>query len=174
MRDLYELCLRVACCVYCRLLNFFLRFIGCLQVIPKSHKGPLFSHFKDGEFVSAINDERFDTSSAVHVEVPSGGVSLHHVQTIHGSAANTSDHKRRLFVYQYCSTDAWPLLGISSLEEGNTGPLDWDRFKATLVRGEVTMFPKMKAIPICLPVPFDKGYVFEHPDSIQSSHENPQ
>lgn len=156
-----------------KLNYFFIFFSGCLQVVPKSHKGPLLSHFKDGEFVSAINDSRFDPSLAAHLEVPSGGVSLHHVQAIHGSAANFSKNKRRLYVYQYCSTDAWPLLGVSSLEWGNTGPLDWDRFTSTLVRGETTLFPKMEAIPICLPVPFDKGYVFEHAENIQSSHENP-
>jgi len=43
------------------------------------------------------------------------------------------------------------LLGVGSLVEGNTGPLDWDRFKATLLHGQITFYPKMEAIPICLP-----------------------
>ncbi|EDO48545.1 predicted protein [Nematostella vectensis] len=147
---------------------------GCLQVVPKSHKGPLLSHYRDGEFASAINDHRFDPSKAKHLEVPSGGISLHHVSSIHGSAINRSKNKRRLYVYQYCSTDAWPLLGVSSNEFTNIGPVDWDRFTSTLVRGKCTLYPRMEKIDIALPVPFDKGYVFEHQDSIVSTHDNPQ
>ncbi|XP_028514576.1 uncharacterized protein LOC110238009, partial [Exaiptasia diaphana] len=148
---------------------------GCLQVIPKSHKGPLFSHFKDGEFSAAINDELFDPSSTVHLEVPSGGVSLHHALTVHGSAPNNTNQKRRLLVFLYCNTDAWPLLGVTSMEYGNIGPVDWDRFTSTIVRGEATLFPKMESVQVCLPVPFDKpGYVFEEKVPITSSHEDPK
>ncbi|KAJ7336603.1 hypothetical protein OS493_011821 [Desmophyllum pertusum] len=57
---------------------------GCLQVLPGSHKGPLYSHFQDGAFVSAITDPALDPSSAVHIEVPAGGVSFHHAFTVHG------------------------------------------------------------------------------------------
>ena len=41
-------------------------------MVPGSHKGPLYSHFKDGAFVSAITDPAFDPSTAVHVEVADG------------------------------------------------------------------------------------------------------
>ena len=57
-------------------------------MIPGSHKGPLYSHFEDGAFVSGITDPAFDDSSAVHIEVPSGGASFHHPLTVHGSSAN--------------------------------------------------------------------------------------
>ena len=61
------------------------------------HKGPLYSHFQDGAFVSAIRDPALDPSSAVHVQVPTGGVSLHHGFTVHGLSANLSHHSRGMF-----------------------------------------------------------------------------
>lgn len=148
--------------------------LGCFQVIPKSHKGPLYSHYTDGDFSAAINDPKFDPSSAVHMEVPSGGVSFHHVMLAHGSSANRSNHKRRLYVYQYCSTDAWPLLGVGSLQFGATGPVDWDLFTSTILRGEATKFPKMEAVPVCIPIPFENTYALEGGDRIKSSHADPE
>ena len=83
---------------------------GCLQVIPGSHKGPLYNHHDGDKFASEINDPNFDSSGAVHLEVPAGGISLHHPFTVHGSAANQSNEPRRYFVFSFSATDAWPLI----------------------------------------------------------------
>lgn len=134
---------------------------GCLMVIPGSHKGPTLDHHQNGVFVGAVTDPNFKLDNAVPVEVKSGGISIHHVRTLHGSAPNTSSNPRRLLLLMYTAVDAWPLL---------TNP-DWDVFEALVLRGEATNEPRMIAAPIRLPRPSDDrtGSIYE----IQSILENP-
>ena len=86
--------------------------LGCLQVVPGTHKLPLFSHFQGGVFVSAINDTNFNPRNAVDIEVPAGGASFHHVRTAHASRPNNSSRSRRVCFTQYCAADSWPLIGV--------------------------------------------------------------
>ena len=81
---------------------------GCLMVIPGSHKGPTYDHHQNGIFVGAVTDPNFSSDNAVPVQVKAGGISIHHVRTLHGSAPNTSSNPRRLLLLQYCAIDAWP------------------------------------------------------------------
>jgi hypothetical protein len=62
------------------------------------------------------------------------------------------------------------------LQFGATGPVDWDLFKSTLLRGEVTVYPKMEALPICIPVPFENTNIClkNDGDKIRSSHADPE
>ena len=137
--------------------------IGCLQVVPGTHKEPILSHFRNDSFVSEITDPTFDPSKAVHVEVPSGGASFHHVRTAHASGPNNSTRSRRVCFIQYCATDAWPLIGVVGPEGyGVEGPVDWERFCSTIVRGSPTLYPRMVNIPISLPFPYDRGYDVFH------------
>lgn len=132
-------------------------------MVPGSHKGPLYSHFKDGAFVSAITDPAFDPSTAVHVEVAAGGASFHHVLTVHGSAPNLSRHSRRMLCFNYSSTDAWPLLGVAGHEFTSHGSVDWERYCSTAVKGKASVFPRMKALPVCIPIPLDSGFdIYQH------------
>ncbi|XP_068692072.1 probable alpha-ketoglutarate-dependent hypophosphite dioxygenase [Montipora foliosa] len=132
---------------------------GCLQVVPGTHKQPLFSHFQDGVFVSAINDTNFNPRNAVDIEVPAGGASFHHVRTAHASRPNNSSRSRRVCFTQYCAADSWPLIGVVGPEGyGVEGPVDWARFCSTIVRGTPTLFPRMVNIPISLPFPYERGY----------------
>ena len=132
-------------------------------MVPGSHKGPLYSHFKDGAFVSAITDPAFDPSTVVHVEVAAGGASFHHVLTVHGSAPNLSRHSRRMLCFNYSSTDAWPLLGVAGHEFTSHGPVDWERYCSTAVKGKASVFPRMKALPVCIPIPLDSGFdIYQH------------
>ncbi|CAH3198079.1 unnamed protein product [Porites evermanni] len=143
---------------------------GCLQVVPGTHKKPILSHFKDGNFVSAIEDPSFDSSKAVHVEVPAGGASFHHVRTAHASGPNNSTQSRRVCFTQYCATDAWPLIGVVGPEGyGVEGPVDWERFCSTIVRGSPTLYPRMLEIPISLPFPYERGYDVFHNDSQEAA-----
>lgn len=132
---------------------------GPLLMMPGSHRGPVYSHHSGGVFCSAIDPERdpLDYDRAVPLTGKAGMVSLHHVRTIHGSALNTSNRSRRLLIYQYAATDAWPLTGEHSLEA----------FRETIVRGELPVQPRMEALPVRLPLPLAPNY-----DGLYTSQEN--
>jgi ectoine hydroxylase-related dioxygenase (phytanoyl-CoA dioxygenase family) len=128
---------------------------GCLQITPKSHRGPVYDHHKDGYFIGAITDPEFSTDDAVSMELPAGGISLHHVRTCHGSAPNRGDVPRRLLLFQYAAADAWPLV---------TAP-PWEEFEANMLRGESTTQPRLTSVPVRVPLPMkdptDSIYEFQ-------------
>ena len=132
---------------------------GPLLMLPGSHRGPVYSHHSNGVFCSAIDPVRdpLDYDRAVPLTGKAGMVSLHHARTIHGSALNTSARARRLLIYQYGATDAWPLTGEHSL----------DAFKETIVRGDLVVQPRMEALPVRLPLPLAPNY-----DGLYTSQEN--
>ena len=133
---------------------------GCLMVIPGSHKGPTCDHHQNGVFIGAVTDPNFKTDNAAQVEVPAGGISIHHVRTLHGSYPNTSRNPRRLLLLQYCAIDAWPLTGA-----------DWDTFNDCILRGEPTNDIRVTAAPVRIPRPYAErgGSIYE----VQSLMENP-
>lgn len=134
---------------------------GALMILPCSHKGPTLNHHQNGAFVGAVTEPNFTSEGAVPVELKAGGITLHHVRALHGSAPNTSDKPRRLLLFQYCAVDAWPLKGIP----------DWDSFNEFIIRGEPTNQPRMVAAPVRMPEPYSekKGSIYE----VQSLLENP-
>ena len=73
---------------------------------------------------------------------------------MHGSAANQSNALKRHFVFTFAATDAWPLTGVVGEENELWGPVNWDRYCSSVVRGKASKFPRMEAIPVSLPVPF--------------------
>ncbi|KAL9989598.1 hypothetical protein ACROYT_G004164 [Oculina patagonica] len=72
---------------------------------------------------------------------------------------NNTAHTRRVCFIQYAATDAWPLTGVVGPEgyAGVEGPVDWERFCSTIVRGSPTVYPRMVNIPISLPFPYDEN-----------------
>ncbi len=118
---------------------------GALLVIPGSHRGPVLDHHSKsrGIFVGAVTDEDFTAEGAVPILLEAGGISIHHVRILHGSAPNLSPQPRRLLLYQYCAIDAWPLMGFKS----------WDDFNATIVRGEPSPVARVTDVPVRMPVP---------------------
>lgn len=134
---------------------------GCLLVLPESHKGPILSHHQDGFFVGAVTESDFSTTDAVPLEIPAGGISIHHARTLHGSAPNTSGQQRRLLLIQYCAIDAWPLLDFSG----------WDSFNAEIVRGEPTFTPRLTEIParVSLPRPEKQGSIYDYQSILKKS-----
>ncbi len=124
---------------------------GALLVIPGSHRGPIYNHHQNGRFVGAVNDPSFKLDGAVPIEVKAGGISIHHVRTLHGSAPNQSKTPRRLYLLQLCAADAWPLCNVQ----------DWDEFNSKLLRGKPTNQPRLVSIPVRIPLPEP-----EHSDSI--------
>lgn len=116
---------------------------GCLLVIPGSHKGPVYTHHQHGRFAGAVTEEVPDADKAVPIELRAGGISIHHVRTLHASATNRSAYPRRLLLFQYCSIDSWSLMGFK----------DWDEYVATILRGEPTNRPRVMDVPVQMPWP---------------------
>lgn len=114
---------------------------GGLMVIPGSHKGPTLDHHQNGHFAGAVTDPNFTADGAVPIEVKAGGISIHHVRTLHGSTPNTSSKPRRLLLAAYTAVDAWPLSG------------DLDALSANVLRGELTNQVRVVAAPVRMPQP---------------------
>ena len=133
---------------------------GALMVIPGSHRGRTWDHHQDGLFVGAITDPAFSPDGAVPVTVRAGGITLHHVRMVHGSRPNRSDKPRRMFFIGFCAADAWPLVPSGdSLEEMD------DR----VVRGEPTLEPRMKDLPVRLSLPrVQGGSIYEQQEKLRN------
>lgn len=119
---------------------------GPLMIIPGSHKGPNYNHHDDeGYFCGAMDPSAcdIDFSKAVPCVGKAGSISIHHVRAVHGSAENTSNSPRRLLLYQMCAADAWPLMGISNLQ-------DYDK---KMLVGESTIQPRLENVPVIMPLP---------------------
>jgi phytanoyl-CoA hydroxylase len=130
---------------------------GPLMVVPGSHKGPIFDHHENGVFCGAMDPVRaeVDFSSAVKLMGSAGSITVHHVRAVHGSATNTSGKPRRLLLHQYRAADAWPLLAVRQ---------DFDDFRSKLLCGEDTLEPRMKQLPVRLPLPpaTHQGSIYEN------------
>ena len=85
---------------------------GPLQVVPGSHKGPLFEHYNDERvWTGTIRDcdlQRAGIDNAVKLTGPAGTVTVHHSCTIHGSERNVSSRGRPALVITYAAADAMP------------------------------------------------------------------
>jgi ectoine hydroxylase-related dioxygenase (phytanoyl-CoA dioxygenase family) len=116
-----------------------------LLVIPGSHKGPIFDHHAEGYFCGAMDPEKcsIDFHEAVPLTGKAGSVSIHHARLVHGSAQNTSAFPRRLLLYEYLAADAWPLMGVTDIEE----------FNSRMVSGSPTIEPRLVSVPVRVPLP---------------------
>jgi phytanoyl-CoA hydroxylase len=77
---------------------------GCVQMVPGSHKRGVLPHEPGGDHL--LHVQGVDLSTAVPVVLPPGGVSFHHSCTVHGSAPNTTPHRRRGLALTYVRDDA--------------------------------------------------------------------
>ncbi len=130
---------------------------GAMYVLPGTHKGPVYDHHgADGLFCGAIDPDAsgLDFSKAVACEGAAGTCSFHHVRLVHGSAQNTSDRSRALLLYEAGAADAFPLLGIAN----------YDDFRSRLLCGQETIVPRMRDVPIRMPLPPAKnqGSIYEN------------
>ena len=136
---------------------------GCLMCIPGSHTWPALDHHQDGYFVGAVSEDDFEMEEAVPIRLKAGGVSIHHVRTLHGSAPNISDRPRRLLLMGYQAADAWPL----------SGGVDWDNWANDILRGEPTNQPRLENVPVRMPLPRmpgGSGSIFELQENLKKSH----
>ena len=71
-----------------------------------------------------------------------------------------------MLCFNYSSADNWPIIGVGGHEFTNHGPVDWERYCSTVVKGKPSLFPRMQALPVSIPIPFDSGYdIYEHSKS---------
>lgn len=134
---------------------------GCLMVIPGSHLGPAYDHHEDGVFVGAVSESDFSMEDAVPITLKAGGISLHHVRALHGSAPNVSTRPRRLLLMGYSAVDAFPLTGYG----------DWDEWNSMILRGEPTNEPRLENVPVRVAQPKPAGgSIFEIQENLKKSH----
>jgi len=116
---------------------------GPLEVIPESHKGPLYSHWHDGVFTGAIDHTVIDPQrdKIIKCTGKAGDVCLMHVNLLHGSAPNLSDKPRTLYITTYYAEDAIEL-------SPNHLP---SRFTHELVRGTASGRVRCSAYAMQLP-----------------------
>jgi ectoine hydroxylase-related dioxygenase (phytanoyl-CoA dioxygenase family) len=136
---------------------------GSMQVIPGSHKGPIFDHHTNGYFVGGIDPSKsnIDFSKAVMCTGKAGSITVHHARLLHASSANISGKPRRFLLHQYRAADAWPLV---------IKPETWEKWDSMLVCGEGTMAPRMKELPVRLPFPPapNQGSIYENQRDLET------
>ncbi|MBP8295301.1 MAG: phytanoyl-CoA dioxygenase family protein [Burkholderiales bacterium] len=122
---------------------------GPLLVIPGSHRGPTFDHHSNGVFCGAMDiaAAAIDPAQAVRLTGRAGSASVHHVRLVHGSDLNRTPRPRRLLFYEMAAADAWPLCGTT------TKFTELEAFDAKIVAGTPTTLPRMRDIPIRIPLP---------------------
>lgn len=84
---------------------------GPLNVVPGTHRGPLFDHWHDGVFTGAVSADVEEEYSAKAIPIygPVGSAALMHTRLLHGSAPNLSDSPRTLYIVEYRAEDSKPL-----------------------------------------------------------------
>ncbi len=84
---------------------------GPLEVMPGSHRGPIFSLWHNQVFTGAMSDAEAAPMQreAVTCTGPAGSVCLMHTRLAHGSAPNRSSAPRTLFICVYSEGDSVPL-----------------------------------------------------------------
>lgn len=124
---------------------------GPLEVVPGSHKGPLYGLWHDGVFTGAVAEDKAAelAGQTVSCTGPAGSVCFMHACLLHGSAANRSDRPRTLFITAYAAADAIPL---------TPNPVP-GRHNGRMVRGEEPN--RIRTTPFEMEVPeYPKGASF--------------
>ena len=81
---------------------------GPLEVLPGSHKGPIYSHWHNGVFTGAVDEDIIEPQrdKVVKCTGPAGAVCMMHARLLHGSAPNLSTSPRTLYSTTYYAEDA--------------------------------------------------------------------
>lgn len=118
---------------------------GPLTMVPGTHQGPLYSMYDEaGNYVARLRDGDLTWMREDMVDAPvgpPGTVILLNCRTIHGSATNTSQRARPLFLAVYSSADAFPY---------TASPIDSPRL-GEIVRGRPARFASFDQRPCELP-----------------------
>ena len=97
---------------------------GPLNVVPGSHKGPLWSHWQNDRFTGAVEENVVATECRHPVACfgPSGSVCFMHTRLLHASSPNETELPRTLFITVYAAEDALPY-GENSLPSRHAGQM---------------------------------------------------
>ena len=81
---------------------------GPLEVVPGTHRGPLYSLWHGGKFTGTVDDAVFEEHKdrIVKCTGKAGSACLMHCSLLHGSAPNLSDKPRTLYIATYYAEDA--------------------------------------------------------------------
>lgn len=131
-----------------------------LQVIPRSHHGPVFDHYApDGTWSGYIDESNYgdiDLGSAQALTGPVGTVTIHHCTTVHGSEQNNSPNGRPVLIVGYNAADALPY----------TAPAYPSSHHGAVVRGSAPTHARHDPVSLKLPPDWSGGYtsIFNHQD----------
>lgn len=116
---------------------------GPLEVVPGSHKGPLYQLWHNGVFTGAVADEVVEEhkDKIIKCTGKAGSVCLMHASLLHGSAPNLSDMPRTLYITTYYAEDA------IELSENHLPSM----FTHELVRGEPSGRVRCSSYDMLLP-----------------------
>lgn len=116
---------------------------GPLEVLPGSHRGPLYDLWHGGRFTGAVTPslEEELKARARQCTGPAGAVCFMHTRLLHGSGPNLSAQPRTLFISVYSAEDAVPL---------SPNPLP-SRHEGRIVRG--TRTGRVRCVDNDLPLP---------------------
>ena len=92
---------------------------GAMQFIPGSHLRPMLHDQAQGSDVLLDMGKEVDDSQAVVGDLPAGGITLHHCQTLHRTAPNTTDRQRRALAIHFMTP------GTKSVRTGETIPVNF-------------------------------------------------
>tara|TARA_B100000427_G_scaffold320870_1_gene320702 strand:- start:273 stop:1154 length:882 start_codon:yes stop_codon:yes gene_type:complete len=131
---------------------------GPLQVVPGSHRGPIYDHYdSNNNWLGFIEDEKLKEAkldTAVDLIGPAGTVSVHHCCALHASRPNLSTKGRPVLIITYAACDAYPYTAVTYPTK-NYGEV---------VRGKDNRFCHHEEMDIRLPPDWSGGYtsIFEH------------
>lgn len=95
---------------------------GAMQFMPGSHRQSMgHNQASEGSLLEASNP--IDESKSIVVTLPAGGMTLHHCQTLHRTAPNTTDRKRRAHAIHYMIPGTRKLDDQSNLEVSFSRPM---------------------------------------------------
>jgi phytanoyl-CoA hydroxylase len=83
---------------------------GPLNVVPGSHKGPLWSHWQNNNFTGAVDKSVVEEYCQEPVACfgPPGSVCFMHTRLLHASSPNETELPRTLFISVYAAEDSLP------------------------------------------------------------------
>ena len=112
---------------------------GCMRVIPGSHLLGEFSHEvserEDLVLNNVLSDTRLDLSRQRNIELEAGQISLHDVQLVHGSEANTSGRRRAGFAVRYMPSSSHYDRSLDMGSASRSAPVEFKQRPIWLLRG---------------------------------------
>jgi ectoine hydroxylase-related dioxygenase (phytanoyl-CoA dioxygenase family) len=94
---------------------------GAMQFIPGTHLRPVGHERSQTSGVLLDSSKAVDESKKVVVDLPAGGIAIHHCQTLHYTEPNRTDRQRRAFAIHFMTP------GTRSLRTGETLHVSFSR-----------------------------------------------